>query len=311
MKWVGRIVGAIFLIVAIAIPFSYFLARSGMVELDQAERDRVGGAYLQTKYGALSYTRDGPLDAPAVILVHGFSTPKFVWNYVKPQLLAEGHQVITFDHLGRGFSERPEVAFNADLYRDEIASVIEQLELQTPVTLVGYSMGGANVVDYAATYPDQVSNLVLIAPAGYFGGSAPDWLIAPMIGEWFANVVMAPMTAQGIKREVDSGRAPQDMLDNFTQQANYLGFAESLMSTIRHYPMGQMQERYQVIGKIDIPVTAIWGTADEVVPFANADDMSEDVPQLVLIPLEEVNHSLTYGRPDLVGPELAKALAGN
>ena len=148
---------------------AYFMALNGLKELDQKARDNLGGLYLHTKQGTLSYTREGPINAPAIILVHGFSTPKFVWEQITPSLVKEGYQVITFDHLGRGFSDRPAGPYNADLYQSEISDLIKGLALETPLTLVGYSMGGANVIDYAAVYPEQIKQLILIAPAGYMG----------------------------------------------------------------------------------------------------------------------------------------------
>ena len=66
---------------------SYVLALQGMRPLDDEARAALGGDYLSTPRGALSYTREGPATAPLVILVHGFSTPKFVWEQVTPQLL--------------------------------------------------------------------------------------------------------------------------------------------------------------------------------------------------------------------------------
>ena len=175
-------------LVALALA-AYFIALNGLKELDQKARDNLGGLYLQTKQGMLSYTREGPINAPPIILVHGFSTPKFVWEQITPSLVKEGYQVITFDHLGRGFSDRPAGPYNADLYQSEISDLITGLALETPLTLVGYSMGGANVIDYAAVYPEQIKQLILIAPAGYMGdpGSAA-WVAKSVIGEWLATV---------------------------------------------------------------------------------------------------------------------------
>ncbi len=160
LKWSG-------LLLLLAIVATYGVASSGLKELDQAARDDLGGDYIQTENGILSYTRQGSLYGPILILVHGFSTPKFVWEQVTPSLLAAGYQVITFDHLGRGFSDRPEGPYDSALYQSELSGLITGLELATPLTLVGYSMGGANVIDYAASNPEQVKQLVLIAPAGY------------------------------------------------------------------------------------------------------------------------------------------------
>jgi pimeloyl-ACP methyl ester carboxylesterase len=87
---------------------AYLLARSELKDMDKSARTQLGGDYLETPRGILSYSRLGDEKAPAIILVHGFSTPKFVWDQITPELLQAGFQVIAYDHFGRGFSGRPE-----------------------------------------------------------------------------------------------------------------------------------------------------------------------------------------------------------
>ena len=305
LKYTGY---AALLLIALAIG-AYALALTGLKDLDDAAREELGGLYLSTDRGVLSYTRDGEANAPAVILVHGFSTPKFVWEQITPQLVGAGYQVITYDHLGRGFSDRPEGPYNAALYRDELSALIENLELATPVRLVGYSMGGANVVDYTAENPTQVKQLVLIAPAGYMRGATSNSpLLAPGLGEWLMTVFGKQVTYAGIKEEVDAGRAPADMLDKFEKQAGYRGYTDALLSTLRHFPMADQAHRYKIVGNTDVPVTAIWGTADKVVPYDGAALMAGDVPQLKLVTVDGANHNLTFGLADTVAGAILDAL---
>jgi pimeloyl-ACP methyl ester carboxylesterase len=285
------------------------LTRLGLQELDQHAREDLGGFYLQTERGLLAYTRQGPVDAPAIILVHGFSTPKFVWEQLTPFLLDAGYQVVTYDHFGRGFSDRPDGPYDSALYQSELSSLIAGLDLKTPLTLVGYSMGGANVVDYAASYPQHVEQLVLIAPAGYTrNAESVSIMIAPVIGEWLFTMFGRQLAYASIQEEVEAGRAPPDMLVKFETQAAYGGYTDALLSTLRDYPMANLAHRYRIVGATDIPVTAIWGTADNIVPYAGAKLMAEDIPQLQLITLEGSNHNITYGEATLVAGALLEAL---
>ena len=112
MKVFAKFAGYAVLLLLLAAAAAYGVARSGIKTLDQDARNALGGLYLSTDNGVLSYTRQGPADEPAVILVHGFSTPKFVWEQVTPYLLEAGYQVITYDHFGRGFSDRPAGPYN-------------------------------------------------------------------------------------------------------------------------------------------------------------------------------------------------------
>ena len=250
---------------------AYLLARSELKDMDKSARTQLGGDYLETPRGILSYSLLGDEKATAIILVHGFSKPKFVWDQITPELLQAGFQVIAYDHFGRGFSGRPEGPYNAGLYRDELSSLISGLQLTTPLVLVGYSMGGANVVDYAATHPDQVKQLILIAPAGYMAPTAyASVLLAPGVGEWLFTVFGRYYAHSSIKAEVEAERAPENMLALFDAQAGYKGYSAALLSTLRHYPMNDFGDRYRALGATNIPVTAIWGTADNIVPYTGA-----------------------------------------
>ena len=298
--------GLFLLVMSLAV---YMATRNGLKELSEQAREEIGGLYLDTEYGTLSYTREGSVNSSAVILVHGFSTPKFVWDQITPSLVAKGYQVITFDHLGRGFSDRPAGPYNAELYQSELAGLIAKLELKTPLTLVGYSMGGANVVDYAASHPEQIQQLILIAPAGYMDDPDSSALATkPIIGEWLATVFGNQYAGTAIQSEIEEGLAPKDMYEKFQKQASFKGYTEALLSTLRHYPMHDLAHRYKIVGKAGIPVSAIWGTADEVVPYSGAAEMAADVPQLKIEAIEDGNHNIAYAQAQLVANKILVAL---
>jgi pimeloyl-ACP methyl ester carboxylesterase len=311
MKIFAKFTAYAFLLLLLAAAVAYGVARNGLKTLDQDARNALGGLYLQTDNGLLSYTQQGGVHQPTVILVHGFSTPKFVWEQIVPYLLEADYQVITYDHFGRGFSDRPAGPYNSALYQSELSSLIQGLNLSTPLTLVGYSMGGANVVDYAASHPAQIKQLVLIAPAGYMRTSKlASILNFPLLGEWFTTVLGKQYAYTGIKAEVDAGHAPADMLDKFEAQAIYDGYTSALLSTLRYLPMADMAHRYRKVAATDIPVTAIWGTADKVVPYEGAAVMAQDLPRLELITIDGANHNMTFGQADVVANALLKALHG-
>lgn len=299
----------VFAIIVTSIIGPYLYINNQLKILDASAQSELGGLYLRTKEGVLSYTRDGSKSAPVVILVHGFSTPKFVWDQITPLLMAANYQVISFDHLGRGFSDRPVGPYDAALYRSELDGLIDGLNLTTPLSLVGYSMGGGNIVDYAASRPERVNNLVLIAPAGYSKPpSSLNIMKLPLIGDWLALMMARGYVGEAIKSEVESGLAPSDMLYKFNQQAAYAGYSEALLSTLRHYPMHDLGERYKIVGETNIPVTVIWGTDDESVPFSGLHSMVLDVPQLQAVMVKNGKHNITYTEADLVAEKILMGL---
>lgn len=77
-------------------------------------------------------------------------------------------------------------------------TLIDGLQIKKPLALVGYSMCGVNVVDYAALYAGQLAQLILAAPADYMGiNKAVALLSAPVIGachrrsdDWLFNFAL-------------------------------------------------------------------------------------------------------------------------
>ena len=55
-----------------------------------------------------------------IVLVHGFSTPSFVWGGLVNHFNDSGYKVLAYDHFGRGFSERPSGPYNKDLDRKSV-----------------------------------------------------------------------------------------------------------------------------------------------------------------------------------------------
>ncbi len=100
-----------------------------------------------------------------LVLVHGLGTNAKAWNQ-NIAALAESFRVIALDLPGYGKSEKGYFIFSMDFHAEVIAGVLDALNIEKAV-LVGHSMGGQIAMTAALNYPDRVSKLVLIAPAGF------------------------------------------------------------------------------------------------------------------------------------------------
>ena len=96
-------------------------------------------------------------------MVHGFSTPSFVWGGLIDNFCDSGFKVLVYDHFGRGFSDRPKIKYNMHNYRNQLNDFINHLSLDN-ITLMGVSMGGALASNYAAKNPNKVKALILNVP---------------------------------------------------------------------------------------------------------------------------------------------------
>jgi non-heme chloroperoxidase len=103
-----------------------------------------------------------------VVLIHGFPLDGQSWERQVPALLREGYRVIAMDRRGFGRSSRPSVGYDYDTFTEDLARLVEELDLRRMV-LVGFSMGTGEVTRYLARHgSDRVRAAVLMAPVPPF-----------------------------------------------------------------------------------------------------------------------------------------------
>jgi len=95
------------------------------------------------------------------VLVHGAWQASFVWNKVKASLEAEGNTVVLVELAGHGNDQTPVSEITFDGYVKQVTDVIEGLN--TPVVLVGHSLGGAIVTQAATKIPQKIEKLIYVA----------------------------------------------------------------------------------------------------------------------------------------------------
>lgn len=112
-----------------------------------------------------------------VVLIHGWPLSGRSWEYQVPALVGAGYRVITYDRRGFGWSSQPWGGYDYDTFAADLHRLMEHLDLRG-ATLVGFSMGGGEVVRYIARYgTDRVAGAVLAAavpPYLYKSADNPD-----------------------------------------------------------------------------------------------------------------------------------------
>ncbi|KAL2798881.1 Alpha/Beta hydrolase protein [Aspergillus keveii] len=132
-----------------------------------------GARDVQTPYGSMRVYEWGPEDGRKVLLVHGITTPCISLGGLAHALVDQGCRVMLFDLFGRGYSDCP-----PDLPQDDrlFATQIFMALSSSPISwtgagsgkfcLVGYSLGGGIAAAFASFFPQLLSALILLAPAG-------------------------------------------------------------------------------------------------------------------------------------------------
>ena len=306
--------GILIVILLLAIPYFYKIySLKKITEEDLPD----SGSWVNLSRGNIYFQWHIPeVSEPlkgTIVLVHGFSTPSFVWGGLLDNFLNAGYKVLVYDHYGRGYSERPNIQYDKELYLETLRELIVSQDLQESVHLVGYSMGGPIVGLYADQYPESTKSTTLIAPAG-FSTSIPNmksWTTMPLIGDWFWRVFSDRLYGIGNMSETQSSSDPlsineDQFLPLFQKQLQFRGFNESLLSTVRNFNLFVVREMYLSLSSKKIPILALWGKKDGVVPYSGSKEYKSIFSEGNFISLEEGTHDITYRQPTIVGKEIIK-----
>ncbi len=275
--------------------------------LDESSRETLPGEFVALSDGVTHYEWTGPWAGPKVVLVHGFTSPMFVWDHQVEALAEAGFRVLRYDLYGRGFSDRPDERYTADFFDRQLLELLEAQEVEGAVDLVGLSMGGAIVAHFIANHPERVRRFVLFAPAG-FPVDVPlkyKLIRLPGVGEWLMKAIGDKVLLAGVtSRITEDPEALAEFRRRYAEQMSYRGYKRALLSTLRHNPLLNLAPTYEEVGKTGKQGLLFWGTADHVVPFDHHERLQQVVPGFRFHPVEGAGHTANYEMPGEVNPVL-------
>ncbi|XXY45785.1 alpha/beta hydrolase [Sorangium sp. So ce269] len=129
----------------------------------QGKPRRAPGPFIATQDGALLFHRDWGAGKP-VLFLSGWALSSEMWGYLMLDLADNGLRCVAYDRRGHGRSSDPGRGYDHDTLADDLAAVLEQLDLRE-VTLVGHSMSGGEIVRYLSRHGDRrISRVAFLAP---------------------------------------------------------------------------------------------------------------------------------------------------
>jgi pimeloyl-ACP methyl ester carboxylesterase len=279
--------------------------------LDERERSRLPGKFVALSHGFTNYEVMGPADGPVIVLVPGISVPRTVFARTLEPLAEAGYRVVAFDLYGRGFSDRPRVRYDAELFNRQIDDLLRALRIDGPITLVGLASGGLQALRYAELHPKRVESLVLICPDGV---DAPvtgfvRMLRRPLVGELAGRIVMNAVGQRRWEERLQNysadARVVEDVIRQFRGQLEYKGFWRALTSSIASLPISEASDVFRRIERQGTRTLVLWGANDVIIPTHLGQEVRRLMPSATYIEIP-AGHLPQYERPDLTNDAILR-----
>ena len=261
-------------------------------------RQSAPGEFADLPRGRIHYRLAGPEDGPLVILIHGLTTPSFVWTPIADHLNGQGFRTLSYDHYGRGYSDRPGGAQDEEFFLSHLSELLDHLGLCGPATVMGYSMGGAIATAWTARHPDLARDLILLAPAGLGHDLGPvARLVANhnWVGRWLMHLTYARSFRASVEaeRDIETSQIP-NVVPLQLNELRYRGFIPAVTSSLHHMLDHDLTEAHRKIAEAGTPLLAIWAAEDEVIPVAGAERLAALNPGARNVIIPEAGHALAY-----------------
>lgn len=288
-----------------------FLFRTETKELNDQSRRMTGGSFVQLQDGTTHYELSNITRDQTVVLVHGFSTPYFIYDPTFHFLTQHGFRVLRYDLFGRGFSDRPRTRYNIDLFVRQLADLLDALRLTRPVNLVGLSMGGPVTAAFTTRFAQRVRSLTWIDPAGVRSMAETPMLKfikLPVLPELIVGLAGSEAFIDHSTRDFFEPKMVEHFRSVYRVQLKYKGFMRAILSSVRNGMLESFLDVYQRVGRTNIPVLLFWGQNDPTVPVEHSNDLCAAIPSLQFHLIENCGHIPHYERPEVVNPLLLEFL---
>jgi pimeloyl-ACP methyl ester carboxylesterase len=247
---------------------------------------------------------------PAMTLLHGFPSSSYDWMRVVPKL-AEQHELLLFDFLGFGASEKPA---EHDYSIHEQADLVEALwarERITSTVVVAHDYAVSVAQELLARRAEGALAVDLLAAHLLNGGLYPDVykpqpgqlaLLDPEQGPQISTLITAELWTQALRPTfAESFDAAPDSADIWRAMSRDDG--QRIIHRLIRYMTDRTDHGERWVSALegtDVPLAFVWGMLDPISGAHMADRIRERLPAAPLLALEDVGHWPALEAPERV-----------
>jgi pimeloyl-ACP methyl ester carboxylesterase len=265
--------------------------------------------------GNVNYVQQGRVAGAPIILTHGLAASLHDWDDLLPELVSSGYACYAPDLLGHGESYKPrdhhEFTFAAVF--EHFSAWIDSLNITIPMVLVGHSLGGGIVLQYALRFPERVRALILVNPF-YDIQQLPPFMRFVYRNQLLNTVLIDRTPYRLFRIMVDvtsvnfhSGRRQPHVLPEHIRHQTALDFARA-SSGIYNIPY-TLPSLISDLPYIQQRTLLVWGRYDQTLAPDSFSRLKNLLPKLTSHPMPICGHVPHQCHPENFNPLVMKFLS--
>lgn len=287
----------------------FALAGLGFFALAALRRPDLPRAVLERRYatprsvfvegldGLEIHCRDeGPRDAPAILLVHGYCASLHTWD-AWVRRLSRRRRVIALDLPGHGLTRTP---LGYELTRGSFTGAIDAVARAFDLhrfAIAGSSLGGAAAWDYAARRPRKVEALILVGAAGWTPGPDADVLdpasmqmLRSPLGPLLCDLDNSPWLRHALRASFADPRHADDAMVQRYVDLSRAPMNRSVQMQVALNRKARINATESLLARISAPTLVMHGRRDAIVPIEDGARFADLIPDARLLIYEEAGH---------------------
>ena len=259
--------------------------------------------------GECHYRLSGPVNGPVLLMLHGATVPGWEFDRLAPLLHRAGIRTLIPDLYGHGFSARPRLRYDYDLFTRQITELLKALSIELPVDVFGHSMGAAIGACLANRNPQTINRLILAAPLVDFTGimTSARLMTLPALGELLMPIYIKPMLIWRRRkryRNIEDGR----WVGMFINQLKIPGFGYMMLSLLRCGTLGDQSAHYIELNRQPHDLMVLRGDEDSIMPRYQLERLYELLPRAKFVEIAGAPHAFVITDPEKLAPHITDFL---
>ena len=279
--------------------------------------------FTHLRLGNVRYSITGNPNKDLVVLMHGLTTPKEVFDEITEKLVGSQFQVLAFDFYGRGKSDCIQPIPSENVYVEQGIELIEKFipfPNERNLHLIGYSTGGPIAAMTATQLNHKVNSLTLIASAGVPGGPSSPTLLN-MLEIIHKNGEIDEVVKKNVKKmifdeiELIKSKSMKNKILNIVNDQKF--WSDDTFQTVRGHLKatgGYMGDKsidhvFENIGELEIPTFILSGTNDSWVNPESAKKIHQLISSSEMKEFEGISHWAFLEDPETYSKNILNFLA--